>query len=98
MDGRFRERLETLNRCKTADEVADLLQKHGVKGQRNECDTCPIARFLGDVLDDEIVEIDRDRVTMYFMPDYELKQYDLEAGPQAFIKHFDEGRYYELEE
>jgi hypothetical protein len=38
---------DDLNRCTTADEIADLLQRNGVRGIPQNKSQCPLARVTG---------------------------------------------------
>lgn len=89
---------------KSADEIAEFLQKKSIKGKTFQSDRCPLAVYLqGQTSDDIEIDVYGDRINM---STFEEGFIDLvESYPVAddtplysFIVGFDHGCYPELEE
>lgn len=80
-----------IDECSTADQVADLLRKHGIRGiKNNKCD-CPLAAATGSV--DYVYE--DYRVANDGTEDGSKVRIPLTAAEVAFLLEFDEGRIYD---
>lgn len=75
----------------TADEVAETLRRGGYRGERQRCDVCPIAQYLGanDVDGPAVYPI-----VVFFGPECEAASNP--EGAYLFMRAFDEGGYPDL--
>lgn len=49
MTAQLKAALDALKACRTANDVAAMLRRHGIRGTRNNCRRCPIATYLEGV-------------------------------------------------
>lgn len=74
---------DALDRCETAEEVADLLRRYGARGRRGGVSTCPLARATGWCVTAR---------TRY----RETEQERLTEAEREFVRRFDTGDYSDL--
>lgn len=77
-------RQRTLDACKTADEIADLLRAKGIKGEKRELGACPLANATGWLVS-ETKRFKR-------MGFKNSKRIPLTKAEQDFVKVFDDGK------
>ena len=90
----LQERLNALLATEHPDEVAELLRANDVKGDRENCWECPLAKFLTDAPDCAAVTVSDAWLTSW-TSDYGLRSFRTADGPlQAFVRQFDDGTNY----
>jgi hypothetical protein len=73
-----------LDKCRTADEIADLLRKTGVKGERGQSSYCPLAKATGYIIGSDFRMRNRNSLTTR----------PLTKAEQTFIRRFDHAQSY----
>ena len=78
----------------TKDQVAHSLLRDGYKGQPNDCEACPVARYLQTKLQTKKVKVMSSSALCYAgSVDDEVS---LPKAVRAFISNFDKGKYPKL--
>lgn len=77
-------------RKRGADDVAAVLRGAGVKGNRRNCHSCPIAVFVKKVTGEDDVKV----FGMEYL--YGGAWVDLPRAARAFVKRFDNYQYSDL--
>lgn len=92
----LKRKLEAIYRCKSAEGVAKFLRNRGIKGARDEPDSCPIANYLSDGFYANVsgeVELVMDTHPLFAVTVEE----NLTPAMDEFINKFDSGNYSYLE-
>jgi hypothetical protein len=80
----------------TADDVADLLRKAGVTGERGHAHSCPIANYLAQVVGIEVSVSGDDVVLIGDESELFMYAVSLSDSVQKFINQFDDDMYPDL--
>lgn len=81
-----------IDKCKTADQIAKLLKKYGIKGQSHEAEFCPLAVATGYKY--AVGNVTRcTRKSGKYVDDDGVP---LTEAEQNFVINFDSGNYPEL--
>lgn len=80
----------------TAEDVAQSLDKGGWRGTPGHAGTCPIARYLADVVPDTTGASVSNSVAMVFTTDGRTTETVMPIGPATFITRFDDGQFAHL--
>ena len=90
----LQDRLDALLATEHPDEVAELLRKHDVKGDRENCWECPVANFLTDAPDCKTATVNEAKLTVWTF-DAEERSVRFDDGPMhMFVRRFDDGTDY----
>lgn len=79
--------------CKSADEIATLMQELGFKGDRSLIGTCPIANMARSAMGGVEVEMDEERLAIKQQGDKGWWNLDHTPAMTEFIHKFDQGAY-----
>jgi hypothetical protein len=74
---------EELDKCETADAIADLLRRHGVRGVPGQPEACPLAVATGWSVSGRVAWLGEHRLT---------------PAESAFVARVDAGEYPDLAE
>ena len=95
---KFTARLNELNACQTTEEVANLLRRDGIKGEKDPlkstCSSCVIAKDLRRFMPRCEVGCD----TIYPMGSSNYGEVISSVNLITFIREWDEGKYPDLVE
>lgn len=93
----LQERMERLEACKSADEVADVLRAADCKGHKNGRFNCPVANYLSRADDCDRANV-AGRATFYSTPEDEMfdgREWRHTMNVRHFINTFDDGTEYD---
>jgi hypothetical protein len=80
---------------RTPDEIARFLDDVGFLGIQGDCESCPVARFLGAVLDRRC-QVGNNEIVVFHRHGRSYEQIRTPKAVRKFISYFDHDKYPKL--
>lgn len=93
--------VDQLNAFADANSVKEFLKLMGVRGYRNNSESCPISTWIGSATMREVSTEDTikvyHRIETYNFDDLPFDEYEISSAVKDFIDKFDNGLFEELD-